>query len=520
MESSQDRRPGPGLDESSADVRRYMQAISRGRWLIALTVAVVTVTVLALSLLLPKTYESVARISLDEQSGALGSLDAESTKRRLATLETLLTSQEVLAPAAQEVPGESVDSLEDSVESSVDEQANIINVVASDGDAKRSAQIAQTVANSFLTVQAEQERERLERARQDLDAQIEVLSGTAGAQAQIGAIQQRLSQITVELQLAGSELQLAQAAEVPSDPATPRPVRNTVLALFGSLFLGVLLALAADQLRPGVRGAREVARLAGGLPVLAAVPYVRRGFRRKRLATSTAAEHEAYQTLRAAIRAAVPPERKSVILVTSALHGEGKTTVTARAGRGLAQAGYRVLIITADLRVPTMHRMFGLELKPGLTEAIEFTETAADSSLVLEAVVQDASGGDGTGGYELDVITSGEEPADPSRLLSSEAANRFFALVREASYDYVLIDSPPLLGIADVQALAPHADEVLLVGRLDTLTPESIIDAQDIFARLDIRPMGLVVIGAKQEVSPYHYMQRPRELAASSRPVE
>lgn len=518
MESSQDRRSGSGLDESSADVRRYMQAISRGRWLIALTVTVVTVTVLLLSLLLPKTYESVARISLDEQSGALGSLDAESTKRRLATLETLLTSQEVLAPAAQQVPGESVDSLEESVESSVDEQANIINVVASDRDAERSAEIAQAVATSFLTVQADQERERLERARQDLNTQIEVLSGTPGAQAQIGAIQQRLSQITVDLQLAGSELQLAQAADVPSDPATPRPVRNTVLALFGSLFLGVLLALARDQLRPGVRGAREVARLAGGLPVLAAVPYVRRGFRRKRLATSTAAEHEAYQTLRAAIRAAVPPERKSVILVTSALHGEGKTTVAARAGRALAQAGHRVLIITADLRVPTMHRLFGLELKPGLTEAIEFTENAADSSLTLEAVVQDASGGD-AGGYELDVITSGEEPADPSRLLSSEAANRFFAMVREASYDYVLIDSPPLLGIADVQALAPHADEVLLVGRLDTLTPESIIDAQDIFARLDIRPMGLVVIGAKQEVSPYHYMQRPREAPASSRPV-
>ena len=513
MEGSKDRQTGVGLEESSADVRQYLQAISRGRWLIAVTVLVITSTVLALSLALPKTYESVARISLDEESSALGGVDAESTRRRLATLETLVTSQEVLVPAAEEVPGGTPSSLEESVESSADEEANIINVVGSDGGAVRSAQIAQAVADSFLAVRAEQERERLEAAREDLNAQIELLADQPGSGAQLAAIQERLSQIAVDLQLAGSELQLAEPAEVPSAPATPRPVRNTVLAFFGSLFLGVLLALARDQLRPGVRGVREVARLAGGLPVLAAVPYVRRGFRRKRLKASTAAEHEAYQTLRAGIRAAVPPEQGAVILVTSALHGEGKTTVTARMGRALAQAGYNVLIITADLRVPTMHELFELDREPGLTEAIEFSGRARDSSLVLPAVAQDASAleqGDGAN-YRLDVVTSGKEPDDPSRLLASEAADAFFANVRAAGYDYVLVDSPPLLGIADVQALAPHADEVLLVGRLDTLTPESVIDAQDIFSRLYIRPIGMVVIGARQEVTPYHYMRGSSE---------
>jgi capsular exopolysaccharide synthesis family protein len=509
---SEGQSRGPGLDESSADVRRYMAAISRSRALIALTVAIITGAVLILSLLLPKTYESVARISLDEQSGVLGTLDAESTQRRLATLETLLTSQEVLDRAAQEVPGETEGSLEDSVESSVDEEANIINVVGSDGEAERSAQIAQAVADSFLAVQADQQRDRLEAARDDLVAQIERLSASSApdAEVQIQAIQERLSQVAVDIQLAGSELQLAQPAEVPSAPATPRPVRNTVLAFFGSLFLGILLALARDQLRPGLRGPRELSRLAGGVPVLATIPYVRRGMRRRQLMRSTAAEHEAYQTLRASIRGLVSPGRESMILVTSAMHGEGKTTVTARLGRALAQAGYNVLLISADLRVPSMHRLFDVPLRPGLSESIQFVERAQDIGMILQATVRDIAPAahEGTRGYKLDLLTSGSEPEDPSRLLSSEAADRFFDQVRESGYDYVLVDSPPLLGIADVQALAPHVDHVLMVGRLDTLTPDGVIDAQDIFARLDTRPMGLVVIGAKTEASPYHYMQR------------
>lgn len=523
--ASERQSRGPGLDESSADVRRYLAAIGRSRSLIALTVLIVTGAVLALSLILPKTYQSTARISLDEQTGVLGSLDAESTQRRLATLETLTTSQAVLEGAAAEVPGETVDSLSDSVESSVDQTANIINVIASDGDADRSAEIAQAVADSFLEVQADQQRERLQAARDDLVEQIDVLSasGSPDANVQISAIQERLSQVAVDIQLAGSELQLAEPAEVPSAPATPRPVRNTVLAFFGSLFLGVLLALARDQLRPGLRGPREFSRLAGGIPVLATIPYVRRGLRRRQLTRSTAAEHEAYQTLRASVRAAVPADGTAVILVTSAMHGEGKTTVTARLGRALAQGGSKVLLISADLRVPSMHRLFDAPLSPGLSEAIEFVGRARDSDMTLKATVRNVapSTHEGKPMYQLDLLTSGDEPDDPSRLLSSDAAERFFAQVRaRGGYDYVLIDSPPLLGIADVQALTPHADRVLLVGRLDTLTPDGVIDTRDIFARLDVRPMGLVVIGAKTEATPYHYMQQRRRSPADAAMAE
>jgi capsular exopolysaccharide synthesis family protein len=508
-------------EESGADVRGYLDAISRERRLIALVVGITTGVVLLLSLVLPKSYEAVSRISLDTDTGVLGTTDAESTQRQLATLETLLTSREVLESAAEQVPGETVDSLEQNVESSVDEQANIINVAATDGDPEQAAAIATAVATSFLEVEAAQERERLEAAQQDLRTQVEVLAdqpATENTDVQIAAIQERLSQIAVDLQLAGSELQIAQPAEVPDAPSSPRPLRNTVLALFGSLVIGVLLALARDQLRPGLRGPREVSRLAGGLPILGTIPNVRRGLRRSRTAQTSAVEHEAYLTLRAAFRMAVPPERGAIILVTSALHGEGKSTVTARLGRGLAQAGHPTLLISADLRVPTLEKLFRLPRRPGLTE--EITKLADDPSGAKQDRPRRAhrlgAQSGGRSAYRLDVLTSGEEPPDPSTLLASKAADRFFKEVRGFGYDYVLVDTPPLLGIADVQALAQHADEVLYVARLDQVTPDALIDANDIFSRLDIRPMGVVVVGAKTEATPYHYMQqrtRPEDLA-------
>lgn len=507
----------PRLDESGADVRRYLDAIRRNARLIALVVVVTTGVVLLLSLLLPKTYEAVARISLDTEASVLGATDAESTQRQLATLETLLTSRQVLEAAAGELPGESVDSLEQNVESSADQQANIINVVAKDGDAERAAEIANAVARSFIDVEAAQERERLEAAQRDLEAQIQrltALPATTDSSVQIAAIQERLSQIAVELQLAGSELQIAQPAEVPDSAASPRPFRNTVLALFGSLVIGVLIALARDQLRPGLRGPREVSRLAGGLPIMATIPDVRRGLSRRRTAWASAAEHEAYLTLRATVRKAVPPERGGVILVTSALHGEGKSTVTARLGRVLAQAGNPTLLISADLRVPSLDRLFRLPRRPGLTEEItKLADAPEGRKQNLPGKAHRTGSPDPGGGsaYRLDVLTSGAEPPDPSTLLASKAAERFFKEVRGYEYDYVLIDTPPLLGIADVQALTHYADDVLFVTRLDHLTPAALIDARDIFARLDVRPMGVVVIGAKADATPYHYMQRGAE---------
>lgn len=497
-------------DEPSADVSGYMAAIVRSRRLIAGIVLVGTLVVLVLSLVLPKTYTASSQVSFDPTTEALGTQDAASTERELATLNTLATSSEVLDAAARTIPGETGDTLSSKVSSSVDPNANIINIVGSDGQAAKAAAISRAVARSFLNVQAGQERQRLQRAQLDLQSQIARVQGSAVTDpaAQISAIQNRLSQIAVDIQLAGSQLQIAQPADVPSSPASPQPLRNSVLAFFGFLLIGALIALGRDQLRPRLRSGREFSRLAGGLPILASIPDRNRGLLAAR--RNGVAEHEAYQTLRASVRAAIPADRHEVVLVTSALHAEGKSTVTARLGRALAQAGHRTLLISADLRAPSLHSAFDIPLWPGLTEAIRSVEKGRGRREALAAVVRNVAPTDSKGNplYPLDVIPSGEMPDDPSELLSGRAAQSFFKYIHAADYEYVLVDSPPLLGLADTQALSEHVDEVLMVGRLDRIGAENVIDARDLLARLGVHRMGLVLIGGQVESSSYHYYAR------------
>jgi capsular exopolysaccharide synthesis family protein len=356
-------------------------------------------------------------------------------------------------------------------------------------------------------VQTERDRERFEAAAQSVREQIAALEGDAGASDQLAALQQRLTEFEVSAAGAGADLDVAEEASVPEDPASPRPRRNTVLAFFASLFLAVLVALGRDQLRPRISEPRELSQ-ALGPPVLAGIPYVGRRFGR-RSHIKAAAEHEAYQTLRAAVELAAPTETKQLILVASALHGEGKTTVTARLGRAFAQAGHKILLISADLRWPDLHDVFDLPVRPGLSEVLKLTERAGVSEDLLPATAHKVFVR-GAGGAErqLDVLTSGDKPTDPARLLSSPAARAFFDYVRQFEYDYVLIDAPPMLGIADAQNLAREADSVLIVSRLERLSANNVIDMRELMERVGMNPLGLVVIGARVEDSPYYLGQR------------
>jgi Mrp family chromosome partitioning ATPase len=106
------------------------------------------------------------------------------------------------------------------------------------------------------------------------------------------------------------------------------------------------------------------------------------------------------------------------------------------------------------------------------------------------------------------VLTAGATQHDPGRQLSSESALEFFNSLRETDYRYILLDAPPLLGIADVFSIARAADSALLVARLDRLTVDNLSDMQDLLGRLDVDLLGAVVIGARIQGSAYYVSGR------------
>ena len=488
-------------EEQPIELRRQLDALRRSRRLIIALVVLMTALALGLSLLLPKKYDSTATLVYNPTATALSTVgDSTSQQRQLATISSLITTPSVLSSVAPQL-GLSERDLEKKVAASVDASANLIHVTATASSATKASQIANAVANAFLEQQRKQDLQQLAVARSKILQQLSAVKGS-GSTVEQQALQARLSDISVSEASAGQELQLAETARPPSSAASPRPVRNAVLAFFAAIFIGVLVALARDQLVPRVGGPRDLTRITDR-PVIVGIPFVR-GRLGRRPKVLSAAEHEAYQTLQASIRFELPAGETQILLVTSAVEGEGKTTVTANLGRALARAGRKTLVIGADLRRPRVHEIFDANLSPGLSEiltAIEAGGEAVPRALAAaRSLLQSRTSVKGN----LHLLPAGKKPPDAARLMLSPALGTFLEEVRHMGYDYVLLDGTPLIGLADAQALAQRVDEVLLVSRLDRLTVEDAVDLRDLLERLDLTPLGHAVIGARRGVA-YSY---------------
>jgi capsular exopolysaccharide synthesis family protein len=475
--------------DQPVETGRYLDALRRSKLLIALIVLPLTAAVLIGSLLLPKTYRATAKIVVGGASDPLSG-DVASMERRLATFDVLMTTRGTLRRAARRIPGETAATLERKVSSSVDPRANIINISATDGRSRRAARIANSVVRTFLNGQHRAAQGRLVRARRTLRNALAALEGRRGEQAaaERADIRARLNDLNVSAAGSGTELALAEAATAPEAPFAPRPVRNAVFGFFAAAFIATLIVLARAQLKPRVSGSRELSRLLE-LPVLTEVPYVRRGFAH-RPQTLSAVEYEAYQTLQAGIRRQLPATNQRTVLVTSALHGEGKTEVTAALGLVLSQAGQRTWLVSADMRWPKLHELFDVEQTPGLSEVLIGAQNGGSQGIFQLSAARTGSG-------RLHVLASGRTPPDPAQLLASDALDGFFEEVRQSEYDYVLLDGPPLLGLVDSQVLAQRVDGVLLVCRPDRQTPETAVATRELLDRLDVEPLGVVIVGAR-----------------------
>ena len=494
------RRRGP---EESIEVRRYLDALRRGRWLILTLVVLATATAVIVSSLLPKRYEASTSIVKQVATGPYDYVNVDSVTRELQTIQRLLVTRDVLDRAARRIPGESAGALRGAISSTVDPDANLLYVSASAGTPERAADRANAVATAFVTEQRDVTRQQYERARAGLLQELDRVQDELGANQQEEALRQRLSELAVVQANAGTDLQVAEAADPPDSATAPKPIRDGVIALFLALFVGVLIALGRDQLVPRINGPRELSRLLD-LPMLTAVPYVRRRLGRRRMLSGI--EHESYQTLGASIRFSLPPESgPHTLLVTSALHAEGKSTVTARLGRALAQSGHRTLIVSADLRWPTLHQLVEVEAAPGLSELLtEYEEHGHTTEMerLLRSAIVPLEAGPRQG--ELDILPSGRKPSEPAQLLAGESLDVLFDLIGQLDYAYVIVDAPPVLGIADTQSLGRCADHLLYVARLDRITLDNLMDARDILDRIEARPVGVAVIGARSEASPYY----------------
>ena len=227
------RYTAPGLPpDDPVEVGRYLDAFKRSRWLIAAIVVFFTAAVFAISLLLPKTYQATSKLVLNPSAPSLASSDAQSTQRDLATVKASLTYRPLLAASAKNgLSGETVKSLRDKVQASVDQEANVISIVGTDDTARGAAAIANVVATTFLARERREQQQQVRQTRAVLTAQLAELQASltplnqAEIGSQIATVKQQLTDLTLSANR-GPALELGERAERPARRA-PRARSGT-----------------------------------------------------------------------------------------------------------------------------------------------------------------------------------------------------------------------------------------------------------------------------------------------------
>ena len=468
-------------DPEPVDVSRHLQALRRAWPLILVAVVSMTGAVYLISTQAPKTYEAQARIVVNDRPGGFEPGDVDTIKRRLATVQALLTTSRIYASAAKGLKGESPSSLEDKVSTSVDPEANIVDVKGRGNTPLRAAAIANSVARSFLALELAAERQRVARERTQLVRAL----GLARGAAERRVIREQLSQLSISASAAGSELLLAEPARPPTEASSPRPVRNAIFSFFGSVFLAVLAALGLGQLAPRVSGGRELSRLTGA-PVVAAVPAGRQ------LRTERGLAESAYRELRRSLAPQLSDDVKTV-LVAGDLAGRAKSGVALALGRALADYGAKTLLVSADMKDPRTHELLGASRSPGLSDVLDrLRHGGTDNqveSLLEETIV-------GTSYDQLDLLPAGSESDLPSPLLlGGDAAMELFAEIGRFDYRHVVLEGPALLDGIEADLLGRYADALLVVCRLDRLSPGNAAEIGESLMRSDVPTAGLVMLG-------------------------
>jgi polysaccharide biosynthesis transport protein len=319
---------------------------------------------------------------------------------------------------------------------------------------------------------------------------------------------QKLKEAGVSAGLKSNNFRIVDGARPPTAPIEPNIPRNLLFAAVLGLASGVGLAFLLEGLDNTVR-TTEQAQMISGVASLGMIPLgsksAREGPNPKRLVIASSKEAvelvtqvrpqsqmaESYRALRTSLLLSSIGAPPKVIVVTSALPQEGKTTTSINTAVVLAQKGVRVLLIDADLRRPSIHKTLGMGPHSGLSNVLTGSTTleqAISPSTVLP---------------NLFVLPSGTPPPNPAELLASANMRDLLNQLRE-QYDHVVIDTPPSLSVTDAVVLSPRADAVVLVIRSAQTTKQALRRSRDVLMQVNAKVVG-VLLNAVDLSSPDYY---------------
>lgn len=308
----------------------------------------------------------------------------------------------------------------------------------------------------------------------------------------------------------------------------PKKLQIMILAMLLGAMLGTMLVLLKNMLRNVVK---DPERIEGktGVPVVATIPrspLLTRLRKNKKAPNRLLAyvdnnslSYEAIKSLRTNLMFGMPVEgragqRAKVILVTGESPGVGKSFISANLTEVFAQLDKKVLIIDADMRLGELHRMFSMSQDNGLADYLsqDKTHLSKSKAQTTEGITSQetsnlASFIHPTGIDNIDFIPRGQHPRNPASLLANGSFNHLMAELN-LHYDYIVIDSPPVLAASDAMILAQHADKVLMVTRYDDSIEGQLVYAVNQMNKANIKVDGIILNDVQQGIMSkysYHY---------------
>lgn len=418
----------------------------RTRWITVCAVALLTVLGTAIyTMLITPLYQASTRLFV---STSAGSSLAETYQGNRFSQERVVSYAELLKgkTLAQRTVDKlgldiSAEELQKKVSASAKLDTVLITVSVVDESPVRARDIANALSDEFVVLVRE----------------LETPEGAASPDARV-VVEQR--------------------ASIPEGPVVPKTSRNIAVGALLGVALGIGLAVLRDHLDNTVksRGVLEEITDAG---LVGSIPLDK--MRRKQPAisfeTDSSGISEAFRKLRTNLQFLSVDNPPRVIVVTSSMPAEGKSTTAINIALALAEAEHNVVLVDGDLRRPTLHKYLELAGTVGVS-------TVLSGRVTLDEALQK------TRFAGLTVLTSGTVPPDPSELLGSQSAKKMLAELR-SRYDYVIVDSTPLLAVTDAAILAASADGVLIMTRYGQTRRDQLIHAVG-----NLHDVGAVLLGA------------------------
>jgi capsular exopolysaccharide synthesis family protein len=508
------------------DLREYLRVIRTRKWTLILATLLTVGAALASSARQTPQYVAEVRVLAKP---SLSQIQATTTTPEvdLETESQLITSEPVATRVIDALDvDESTDSILKGLTITPLRETDVLTISYTDPEPEFARDAANAFGESYIDYRQDEARsalisaqkavqkringtnsrlddleESLDKARDQQDADLveTLVTERRTLISQLSSQQQELDSIQPDRvsRLVGGEI--IEPADLPSSPASPNHIKNGILGFILGLTFGLALVFVKERLDDRLRDRPDVERTIGA-PVLAGIPMFpkrARGKGKGRLSPLVAGDTkgpslEAYRRLRANVHLVAGRKDVTSLLITSPSAEEGKTVTTANLGVALAQAGYRIAIVSADLRRPMIEQYFEVDSPHGLTNWLEGEES--DFHVLLQ-----------TTPYEnVTLLASGPMTANPAELLSSPRLRELVTGLEE-SFDFVLFDSPPSLPVADAVILASQVDATLLVIRAQKTRRSAAAHAREELERDKATIVGCVLNEIDISSAPYSY---------------